>query len=91
MMCINLVLGLTAALIKIVNDLKTNSAANKLSILVLLEQSAAFDTVNHDILLSRLNKSVGLSGRVIYWLPSCLTGRTFTVAQFTPGINICLR
>ena len=38
--------------------------------------SAAFDTVDHDILLRRLETSFGLTGSVISWLSSFLHGRT---------------
>ncbi len=40
------------ALIKIINDIRLNSDTGKISVLVLLR--AAFDTVDHNILLDRL-------------------------------------
>ncbi len=42
------------ALIKIINDIRFNSDSGKISVLVLLDLSAAFDTVDHNILLERL-------------------------------------
>ena len=36
------------------NDLLTNSDSDHISILTLLDVSAAFDTINHGILLNRL-------------------------------------
>jgi hypothetical protein len=44
--------------------------------LVLLDLSAAFDTVNHDILLRRLNTSYGINGTAIQWFRSYMTGRS---------------
>ena len=38
--------------------------------------SAAFDIVDHDTLLQRLQTSYGLCGNVIAWFTSYLTGRT---------------
>ena len=42
---------------------------------VLLYLSAAFDTVDHGILLERLRRSFGISGSAHSWLSTCLTGR----------------
>ena len=45
-------------------------------ILVLLDLSAAFDTVNHDLLLSRLEKRFEITGTVLNWFKSYLCSRT---------------
>ncbi len=50
------------ALIKIINYIRFNSDSGKISVLVLLDLSAAFDTVDPNILLQRLENWVGLSG-----------------------------
>ena len=67
------------ALVKIVNDLRMNTDSKALSILVLLDLSAAFDTIDHEILIERLEKWVGLSGPVLNWLRTYLTDREFCV------------
>jgi len=47
-----------------------------LAMLTLLDLSAAFDSVDHDTLLKRLQKSYGLDGVVVSWFISYLAGRT---------------
>ena len=68
------------ALGKVINDIRLNTDAGKASVLVLLDLSAAFDTVDHNILLHRLEHWVGVSGVVIKWLKSYLQDRSFFVA-----------
>ena len=47
-----------------------------LAMLTLLDLSAAFDSVDHDTLLKRLQKSYGLGGVVVSWFTSYLADRT---------------
>ena len=69
------------ALLKVVNDIRTNLDSKKPSVLVLLDLSAAFDTVDHQILLDRLSEHVGLSGIVFQWFTSYLCRRNFFVCM----------
>ena len=58
------------ALTKIISNLRLNSDANKVSILILLYLSAAFDTIDHGILINRLEKLIGFTDSVLNWMKS---------------------
>ena len=68
-----------SALLKVYNDILLCTDSGSCAILVLLDLSAAFDTIDHDILLQRLEHRVGLEGTVLTWSTSYLTDRTFSV------------
>uniref|UniRef100_A0AAR2KJT6 Reverse transcriptase domain-containing protein n=1 Tax=Pygocentrus nattereri TaxID=42514 RepID=A0AAR2KJT6_PYGNA len=63
------------ALVKIINDLLLFTAQGNVSLLVLLDLSAAFDTIDHAILLDRLENLVGVTGTALSWFRSYLTDR----------------
>ena len=68
------------ALAKVTSDIRLNTDSGKSSILVLLDLSAAFEPVDHTILLQRLEHWVGFTGVVISWLKSYLFDRSFPVS-----------
>ena len=70
------------ALLKVTNDLLSTMDEGKISVLVLLQLSAAFDPIDHEILLHRLNNVFGFGDTVLSWLESYLENRTQTVVLF---------
>ncbi len=66
-------------LLSVTEALRIAKADFKSSVLILLDLSAAFDTVNHQILLSTLS-SLDITGIPLRWFESYLTGRSFKVA-----------
>ncbi len=67
------------ALLSVTEALQIAKADSKSSVLILLDLSAAFDTVNYQILLSTLS-SLDITGIPLRWFESYLTGRSFMVA-----------
>ena len=47
--------------------------------MTLLDLSAAFDTIAHQLLLTRLQHSFGISGSALFWFSSYLRNRTHAV------------
>uniref|UniRef100_A0A4W6F8H6 Reverse transcriptase domain-containing protein n=1 Tax=Lates calcarifer TaxID=8187 RepID=A0A4W6F8H6_LATCA len=68
------------ALAKVVNDLLLSLDSDSTSMLILLDLSAAFDTVDHRILMDRLENRFGISGVALSWLKSYLSDRTQCVS-----------
>ena len=68
------------ALLKIQSDFLMSLDNGKAVVLAFLDMSAAFDTVNHKILLSRLSESFGIKGMALKWFNSYLTNRKQFVA-----------
>ncbi len=67
------------ALLSVTEALRIAKADSKSSVLILLDLSAAFDTVNHQILLTTLS-SLGITGIPLCWFKSYLNDRSFKVA-----------
>ena len=59
-------------LLKVVNDLYRSFDMDMPSVVVLLDLSAAFDTVDHDKLLSILEREIGIEGTALKWFGSFL-------------------
>ena len=67
------------ALLKITNDILFALDSGNVSLLTLLDLSAAFDKNDHCILLNRLQHMYGISGTALSWFSSYLTNRTQSV------------
>ena len=63
------------ALIKIRNDILMNMNNQEVTLLVLLDLSTAFDTIDHTLLLRRLQSRFGFTGTALAWLRSYLSNR----------------
>ena len=63
------------ALVRVQNDILRTLDQGGAAILVLLDLSAAFDTIDHSILLSRMESVLGVKGSALQWFKSYLLGR----------------
>ena len=63
------------ALLKVQDDILLAIDNNKSVVLLLLDLSAAFDTVDHSLLLNRLCSRFGINGNALHWFKSYLQGR----------------
>ena len=67
------------ALLRVLNDLLTASDSGSISILTLLDLSAAFDTIDHTILLTRFESTFGIRDLALFFFRSYLQDRTQVV------------
>ena len=68
-----------SALLKVHNDIALSVDAGNPAVLVLLDLTAAFDTLDHAVLVSRLEQHVGIHGTALRWFKSYLANRSFSV------------
>src|SRR6218665_308645 len=61
------------------NKLVAAVSHQRISCLCLLDISAAFDTIDHTLLLHRLSSWFGISGTALLWFKSYLSSRSFSV------------
>ena len=77
-------------LLKLVNDIRINFDKSNVTVLLLLDLSAAFNTVNVDILLNILSVEIGVKSTVYNWFKSYLTGQTMSVKINNDFCNLVL-
>uniref|UniRef100_A0A8C6LW02 Reverse transcriptase domain-containing protein n=1 Tax=Nothobranchius furzeri TaxID=105023 RepID=A0A8C6LW02_NOTFU len=68
-----------SALLKVLDDILLANDSGDAVVLVLLDLTSAFDTIDHSILINRLERSVGITGQALKWIRSYLSGRSFCV------------
>ena len=64
------------ALLKVQSDILQNMDGQRVTLLVMLDLSAAFDTIDHKILIETLRSRVGVGGTALQWFISYLSNRT---------------
>ena len=64
------------ALLRVCNDILMNMNKQHVTLLVCLDLSSAFDTVDHDVLLKRLENNFGIGGTALTWFQSYLKDRS---------------
>ena len=68
------------ATIKLCNDIISGMNSGKCTVLASLDLTAAFDTVDHDIFLHRLQNVYGICGIALKWFKSYLSNREYRVS-----------
>ena len=63
------------ALLRIKNDIDAALDRKSMVILVMLDLSSAFDTIEHEVLLTRLEHTFGITDKALAWLRSYLSER----------------
>ena len=71
-----------SALLQVKNDILLNLNRQHVTLFVLLDLSAAFDTIGHGILLERLRSAFGVRDMALSWIASYLSGRTLNEVWF---------
>ena len=66
-------------LVRMFNDINEHVVENNAIALILLDLSAAFDTIDHKILIEKLENDYGIGCQVLMWIQSYLECRSFAV------------
>ena len=67
------------ALLRVHNDILTNMDGQSVTMLIMLDLSAAFDTIDHRVLLDRMESTIGVTGVPFTWFASYLSQRSQSV------------
>ena len=74
-------------LLRVHHDIATALDNNSCSILVMLDLSAAFDVIDHEILYQGLEYTFEISGSALAWIKSYLSNRSQQIAIGFPSIH----
>ena len=80
--------GTETALVALLDDLLREADRGQMALLVLLDISAAFDNIDHGILLGRLSK-LGIGGLAFAWLRSLLEDHPWRVQLGEKVLDLC--
>ena len=79
------------ALLKVQNDILMSMEKQEVILLVLLDLSSAFDTIDHKLMLDTLEFDFGVTGKALLWLKSFLSDRKQRVhikKEFSKDYNV---
>ena len=68
------------ALVDLIDDLLWNFEKQELCLVAIMELLAAFDTVDHNLLISILNEQYGITGEALEWIDRYLRPRGYCVS-----------
>ena len=67
------------AIMKILDDVLTKFNSESFIVMTFLDFSAAFDTVDHTILINKLEQQFGVTGNALLWFKSYLDSRSYKI------------
>ena len=79
------------ALLKVKDDILKAMDKSHIVFMVLLDLSAAFDTIDHGVLLKRMKTDLGISGTALQWFESYLSDRQSRVSitnNYSDPVNL---
>ena len=64
----------------LIDNLLWNFEKQELRVVAIMNLLAAFDTVNHNLLISILNEQFGITGEALEWIDSYIRPRDYCVS-----------
>jgi len=75
-----------AAVLRVLSDALTTADDRQVTLIALLDLSSAFDCVDHELLLRRLQYNFGFTDDVLRWMSSFVSCRTQQVSYDGPAV-----